>query len=245
MIVLSGGGAKFGLPELSPYVTKTEVQLRMAGIPYEKRQANPAQGPKGQIPFIDDDGRLIGDSAFIRLHIEREYGVDFDAGLSPVERATAFAIELAIDRELAPAVTYFRWMVPANFEKGPAVFFSQVPAEQREAFKAEALERVRASFIARGVGRHSEEEIAMLARFSMDALELLIGNKPYLMGDEPCGADAFVFATLAAAMTPFFDTPIRTDAISRPRLVAYVSHMMDRFYPEFEWDAEIDLKQAA
>ncbi len=245
MIILSGGGAKFGLPELSPYVTKTEVQLRMAAVPYEKRQANPASGPKGQIPFIDDDGRMIGDSAFIRMHIEREYGIDLDAGLSPVERATAYAIELAIDRELAPAVTYFRWMVPENFAKGPSVFFSQIPAEQRDAFTKEALERVRASFIARGVGRHSNEEIAMLACFSMNALELLIGDKPYLMGDKPCGADAFVFATLAAAMTPFFDTPIRTDAISRPRLVAYVSRMMDRFYPEFEWDAEIDMQQAA
>lgn len=245
MIILSGGGEKFGLPELSPYVTKTEVQLRMAGIAYEKRQANPAQGPKGQIPFIDDDGRRIGDSAFIRQHIEREYGVDFDAGLSPVERATAFAIELAIDRELAPAVTYFRWMVPANFEKGPAVFFNQMPAEQRDAFKKDVMERVRASFIARGVGRHSEEEIAMLARFSLDALELLIGDKPYLMGDQPCGADAFIFATLAAAMTPYFDTPIRDDAVSRPRLVAYVTRMMDRFYPEFEWDAGIDLQHAA
>lgn len=246
MIVLSGGGAKFGLPELSPYVTKTEVQLRMAGLAYEKRQANPAEGPKGQIPFIDDDGRLIGDSAFIRLHIEREYGVDLDQGLTPVERATAFAIELAIDRELAPAVTYFRWMVPSNFEKGPAIFFSQVPAEQRDVFKKEMVERVRASFIARGVGRHTEEEIAMLARRSFDALELFIGDKPYLMGDEPCGADAFIFATLAAAMTPFFDTPVREDVISRPRLVAYVSRMMDRFYPEFEWDAGINpAKQAA
>lgn len=246
MIVLSGGGAKFGLPELSPYVTKTEVQLRMAGLAYEKRQANPAQGPKGQIPFIDDDGRLVGDSAFIRLHIEREYGVDLDQGLSPLERATAFAIELAMDRELAPAVTYFRWMVPSNFEKGPAAFFNQVPAEQREAFKKEMVERVRANFIARGVGRHTEEEIAMLARRSFDALELFIGDKPYLMGEEPCGADAFVFATLAAAMTPFFDTPVREDAISRPRLVVYVSRMMDRFYPEFEWDAGINPeKQAA
>jgi glutathione S-transferase len=245
MIMLSGGGAKFGLPELSPYVTKTEVQLRMAGLAYDKRQANPAEGPKGQIPFIDDDGCRVGDSAFIRLHIEREYGVDFDQGLTPLERATAFAIELAIDRELAPAVTYFRWMVPANFEKGPAMFFSQIPAGQRDAFRKDMLERVRASFIARGVGRHTDEEIAMLARRSLDALELFIGDKPYLMGDAPCGADAFIFATLAAAMTPFFDTPVREDAISRPRLVAYVSRMIDRFYPEFEWDAGIGARKQA
>ena len=239
MIVLSGGGTNFGLPETSPYVTKTEVQLRMAGLAYEKRQANPAQGPKGQIPFIDDGGRLIGDSAFIRMHIEREYGVDLDAGLSPLERAQAFAIELAIDHELAPAVTWFRWMIPANFEKGPSTFFNQLPADQREAFRSDVLQRVRASFLARGVGRHCEDEIVMLARRSLDALELLIADRPYLMGEHPCGADAFVFATVAAAMTPFFDTPIRTDAIRRPRLVAYVTRMMDRFYPEFEWDAGI------
>ena len=37
MIILYGAGEGFGLPEISPYVTKTEVQLRMAGLPYEKR----------------------------------------------------------------------------------------------------------------------------------------------------------------------------------------------------------------
>ena len=87
--------------------------------------------------------------------------------------------------------------------------------------------------------------VVMLSQRSLDALELLIGDKPYLMGEQPCGADAFVFATLAAAMTPFFDTPIRAQAIRRPALVAYVSRMMDRFYPEFEWDAGINLAREA
>ena len=48
MIILSGGGPDFGLPELSPYVTKTEVQLKMAGLVYRKERATPkefAEGP--------------------------------------------------------------------------------------------------------------------------------------------------------------------------------------------------------
>ncbi|HOY76875.1 MAG TPA: glutathione S-transferase family protein [Hyphomonadaceae bacterium] len=245
MITLSGFGPNFGLPEVSPYVTKTEVHLRMAGLAYEKHPSNPAQGPKGQLPFIEDGGRLIGDSTFIRMHLEREYGIDFDAGLSPLERATALAIELMIDRELSPASVYFRWLVPANFEKGPAQFFNGAPPEQREAIKKDVLERVRAGFLARGIGRHNEQEITLLAERSLDALEVFIGDKPYLMGDQPCGADAFVFSTLAGTMTPYFTSPVRESAIARPRLVAYVSRMMDRFYPEFEWDAGITAKQAA
>lgn len=239
MITLSGFGPNFGLPEISPFVTKTEVQLRMAGLAYEKHPANPAQAPKGQLPFIDDGGRLIGDSTFIRMHIEREYGIDFDAGLSPLERATALAIELMVDRDLGPAFVYFRWLVPANFEKGPAMFFNGAPPEQREAIKKDVLERVRAGLLARGIARHTEDEMVLLATRSLDALDVFIGDKSYLMGDEPCGADALIFATLAGAMTPFFDTPVRDAAISRTRLVAYVSRMMDRFYPEFEWDAGI------
>ena len=246
MITLSGFGPNFGLPEVSPYVTKTEVHLRMAGLAYEKHPSNPVLAPKGQLPFIDDGGKLIGDSSFIRMHLESEHGIDFDAGLSPLERATALAIELMVDRELAPAFTYFRWLVPANFEKGPAQFFNGAPPEQREAIKKDVLERVRAGFLARGIARHSEEEITLLAKRSLDAIDLFIGDKPYLMGGQPCGADAFIFATLAGAMTPYFNSPVRDAAIARPRLVAYVTRMMDRYYPDFEWDAGItETKQAA
>src|SRR6185436_13389440 len=132
MIILSGGGAAWGLPEISPFVTKTEVHLKMAGLEYTKRQASPDEGPKGQVPFIDDGGRLIGDSSFIRMHIERDYGVDFDHGLTPFGRATAMAIEMMVEHELAPAVGYFRWLKDDNFERGPARWFDDAPAEMRE-----------------------------------------------------------------------------------------------------------------
>ena len=98
---------------------------------------------------------------------------------------------------------------------------------------------VRKTMRAKGIARHTDAEIAGLAARSLKALELFIGEKPYLMGDRPCGADAFVFATLAGAMTPHFDSPIRDMAIKSPALIAYVVRMMDRYFPEFEWDAGI------
>ena len=41
MITLYGFGEGFGLPEKSSFVTKTEVQLKMAGIAYRKHKAVP------------------------------------------------------------------------------------------------------------------------------------------------------------------------------------------------------------
>ena len=40
MITLYGFGAGFGLPEISPFVTKTEVQLKMAGLAYRKGEGD-------------------------------------------------------------------------------------------------------------------------------------------------------------------------------------------------------------
>jgi glutathione S-transferase len=246
MIILSGGGAAWGLPEISPFVTKTEIHLKMAGLEYSRRQAMPDESPKGQIPFIDDGGRLIGDSTFIRFHIESEYAVDLDEGLTDFGRATAMAIEMMVEHELAPAVGYFRWLKDENFERGPGTWFNDAPVEQRDEMKRELQDEVRKVMLARGIARHSDEEIVGLAVRSLKALEVFLSGKQFLMGDEPCGVDAFVFATLAAAMTPYFPSPLRDEAIRYPTLVAYVTRMFDRFYPEFEWDAGItEAKKAA
>jgi len=243
-IILSGGGEMWGLPEVSPFVTKTEIHLRMAGLDYTKRQAMPEESPKGQIPFIDVGGRLIGDSTFIRFHIEGEYGVDLDEGLTPFGRATALAIEMMVEHELGPAVGYFRWLKPDNFERGPGRWFNDMPDGVREDFKRDLQEQVRKNMTAKGIARHSEAEIVGLGVRSLKALEVFLAGKPFLMGEEPCGADAFVFATLAGAMTPYFPSPLRDEAIKFPTLVAYVSRMFDRFYPDFAWDAGIQPEEA-
>ena len=75
MITLNGFGAGLGLPAISPFVTKTEVQLKMAGLAYRKEKAMPPASPKGQLPYIVDDSESIADSTFIRAHIEGEHQI--------------------------------------------------------------------------------------------------------------------------------------------------------------------------
>ena len=83
MITLYGFGAGFGLPEISPFVTKTEVQLKMAGLAYRKDRARPPASPKGQLPYIDDAGARIADSTFIRAHLEAQIRLRFRRAAQP------------------------------------------------------------------------------------------------------------------------------------------------------------------
>jgi glutathione S-transferase len=230
-IILYGAFEGFGLPSVSPYVMKTEVQLKMTGLDYERRPARPQESPKGQVPFISDGEETVADSTFIRAHLEEKYGVDLDTGLSEVERAHAWAIERMLENHFSWAMLQVRWLIPENFEKGPSRFFDGAPEGVRE----QVLERVRNAHYVSGMARHSELEVETLACHSLRALTTILGDKPFLFGATPCGVDATAFAMLAGLLTPYFDSRLRERAEQFPTLVAYVDRMMARFYPEFGW----------
>ena len=235
MIVLYGFGPGFGLPEISPFVTKTEVQLKMAGLAYRKEKARPTSSPKGQLPFIDDDGQAVADSTFIRAHLEGKYGFDFDAPLDLQDRAQAWAFERMIEHHLYWAMVGARWVEPENFAKGPAHFFDAAPEHMQEKLREDAQFRVAENYLLSGLGRHAPDEDVDLAVRSLFALSVQLGDKPYLLGGSPCGTDATAFGALAGILTPFFASRLRERTEQFGNLTAYVDRMMSRYYPDFAW----------
>ncbi len=234
-ITLYGSFPMFGLPESSPFVTKTELQLRLADLPYRKLPATPPEAPKGQLPYIEDEGELICDSTFIRRHIERKYSVDLDAGLDSTARAQSWATERMLENQLYWAIVYFRYRVPANFAKGPAHFFDAAPEAVRPKLQDDLLQKVTGYLHANGIGRHSAAEVVELAVTTLGALSALLGDKPYLTGSRPTALDAVGFSMMAGVLTPFFETPLRDQALGFANLRRYVDRMMAEFYPEHGW----------
>ena len=178
MITLFSAGEGFGLPEYSPYGMKTDVQLQLADLPYVKVTARPQGSPKGQLPWIEDEGELIADSTFIRAHIEGKYGIDIDAGLTREQRAVAWAFERMVENHLGWASAWARFMISENFDKGPGRWFDAAPAEMRETMRTGLMEAVRTNLTAVGILRHSDEEILWLAERSLTAIAVQLGDKP-------------------------------------------------------------------
>ncbi len=233
MITLYTFGPYFALPDASPFVMKAEVLLKMAALPYEIDTGGFNKAPKGKLPYIADDGAIVADSTFIRLHIEKKYGFDFDAGLSPPERGVAWAFEKMCEDHLYWAGLHARWMVDANFDKGPRQFFDEAPTALRPLIIAMVRRQVRRNLWGQGMGRHTTAEMEELVAPDINALADVLADKPYLMGDRPCGADAAIFPMIAHALCPRFETAIHTCAKQRPNLVAYNDRLMRQYFPDF------------
>jgi glutathione S-transferase len=232
-ITLFTFGPAWGLPDPSPFVTKAHVLLKLAGLVYRTDTSGFRRAPKHKLPYIEDDGRLIADSTFIRWHLEERYRVDFDRGLSPSERAIAWAVEKMLEDHLYWAMLDERWMVDRNFEKGPAVFFRAVPPPFRGLVCGLVRRSVARRLRGHGLGLHSRPEIERLALRAVDSVAAILGDRPYLMGAAPCGADATAFAFIAGLLCPLFESPIRAGAEQHANLVAYADRMMREHFPDF------------
>jgi glutathione S-transferase len=234
MITLYAFGPRFGLPDPSPFVTKADVLLKMSGLPYRTDVTGFNKAPKGKLPYIDDDGERIADSTFIRWHLETKHGIDFDRALDAERRAVAWAFEKMVEDNLYWAVLHSRWMIDANFDKGPRRFFDAAPAPLRPFIVPMVRRSVRKMLHAQGMGRHSQAEIDALGSRGIDALATHLGQNDYFMGAEPVGVDATIFAFAANVLCPEFDTTLRTTAERHDNLCRYVGRMKARYYPDLD-----------
>jgi glutathione S-transferase len=231
MITLHTFGPYFGLPDPSPFVTKADVLMQMSGLPYQRVIGNLRKAPKGKLPVIDDDGTVVPDSTFIRMHLEQKHGIDFDVGLSGAERGIAWAVEKMCEDQVYWALVRSRWSDDANFNKGPKHYFDRVPGLMRPLIVLMVRRGVRTTLRGQGLGRHTEAEMVALVSRAMNSISAIMGDRPYLMGAKPCGADAIVFAIVAGLLSDYFESPLQVCASRHANLVAYRDRMMAQYYP--------------
>jgi glutathione S-transferase len=233
MIELHQFPPAYGLPNASPFCMKVENYLRMAGLPYVLANGfELSKAPKGKLPFIIDEGRVIADSGIIIDYLKAAYGDPLDAHLNARERALALAFTRMMDEHLYwSAGIYPRWIEAQGWEITRVESFQSLPFPIRHIAPLMARRAIKKEFWGHGMGRHAREEIYALACADIAALADFLGGQAFFLGDQPTTLDAAAYAHLANILWSPFDTPAQAHAQARANLQAYCLRMKARFYP--------------
>jgi len=231
MIKLYQFAPGFGLPNPSPFCMKVETYLRMTGLPYESVVTpSPRRGPKGKLPFIEDQGTVIADSSDIVAYLKRTYGDPLDAHLTPSERALALFVQRLLEEHLYWSVLYSRWMDDAYFSMTAEVFLGGLAPELRTQFEPAARKAMGDQLYGHGMGRHSAPEVYAHGQADLDALSVFLAEKPFFLGAQPTALDATAYAFLANLVLAPLETPLKRHAMTLANLPSYCARMKQRYY---------------
>jgi len=233
MIKLYNFGPFFDFPDASPFCLKVDAYLRVTGIPFEivPGVQNLRRAPKGKLPFIDDAGKVIADSAFIFSYLKEQYGDALDAGLTSEQKAVAHAFTKMLDENFYWCMVRTRWIDDAVWPHMRRVFFGNMPLPLRWIVPHLLRRGVAKALREHGIGRHSPAEILEIARRDLRALSDFLGDKPYFFGSQVTTLDVVAFAFLAEIIVPPWKCDLNDLARSIPNLVAFVGRFQSRYYP--------------
>ena len=221
----------WGLASISPFCLKLEAYLRIVGLPFKTIvAATPFGGPKGKAPWIEHEGKTIGDSGFIIEYLERRFGCDPNGPLAASERAIAHAMRRLIEENLYWTMVYDRWMVEENWRGFRTVVLGKVPAPIRLLIGPLVRRGVRRQLAAHGIGLHSQAEIHAIGESDLSAIADVLGDKPYLMGETASEIDAIAYAFLANIMKVPIASPLKEQALSRKNLVDFIARFQTQYF---------------
>jgi glutathione S-transferase len=220
----------WGLPSASPFGSKLVMWLRMAGIPHRLEQPRGRPASKtGKIPYVFlPDGSILDDSSRIIEHLTRGRGVELERGLSASDRAKGRAIQHLAEDSLYWSITYSRWLTADGWALTKDAYFGRLPALVKPLLLPLLRKQVRRQLHGHGLGRHDEARIWEIARADVDALDALLDDGEFFLG-QPTAVDASVWGMVASLVRGPFEDPVSEHVRSKPRLVAFAKRMEERY----------------
>lgn len=234
MITLYQFHRVWGLPNASPFCMKIETYLRMMNLPYETKFINnPQQAPKGKLPYIQIDGIDYPDSELIIDELKKRFGDTLDQDLTEEQRALSVLIDNVFCERMYWVMVYMRWQNDAGWAEVKEGYFGKLPALPKLFVPSMIRKKMLKALYYQGNGRHSTKEVIHLGCKTMDALECILGDKPYFLGDKPTSIDATAFAFIANLLMSPINNHLKRHALKSDTIKAYCSRMWDEYYSDF------------
>lgn len=229
MITLYSYPQLFGLPDNNPFGLKVDTFLRLAKIPFQTEHIiDTKDAPRGQLPYIIDQGTVITESNFIIKYLLKKYDILLDLHLTESQKNIYFLITRMLDSHLYWVMSYSRWQDERYWPLFKSEFLKQLPQlseEDLERFRQYNIQK----YYYQGIGKYSSEEIYNSGIDDLKCINEFLNNNPFFFGEHFSTIDACCYGFLANIYYFEINTPLRDFIKSQKKLEHYVHRIRERF----------------
>jgi glutathione S-transferase len=227
MITLYSYPTLFGVADNNGYGLKVFAFLRLAGLQFTHEHTFDASAaPRGQLPYLVDDGETIGDSETIIAHLIGKYRLSIDDVLGARERALSLLVTRMLD-DLYWVMSYSRWKDERYW---PA--FRDALMREHPTLTLEGLQKAREFNFQRyhfqGIGRYAPEAAYARGLADLKALAELVPASGYVHGQRPTSVDAGIYGFIANIYFYAIDTPLKEFVLAQQNLVRHCTAIHER-----------------
>jgi glutathione S-transferase len=187
--------------ELSQYSEKVRLILDYKGLAYRKIEVTPGVGQlevfrlSGQrkVPVLKDGETVISDSTAIAMYLDRKYPDRPLIPTDPKERGVCLLIEEWADESIgAKSRKVLYGALSQNPSFRTSILPNTTPDFLKTAVSAVPPEVLDIMGMGVGLGAEAIKEAKDALKQDLEALSLLLLDRPYLVGSQPCLADLAV-----------------------------------------------------
>jgi len=220
MLTLYSYPKLFGVADNNGYGLKVFAFLKLAGVPFTHEHVfDASKAPRGQLPYIVEDGESIGDSDSIIVYLIKKHELAIDAGLSPAQRRTDHLVTRMLD-DLYWVMSYSRWKDERYYPAFRDAFIAQHPQ-----LDAAGLEKAKAynaqRYYYQGIGRYTPDQAYARGLADLEVLAELVPAEGYVHGPKPTSIDAGIYGFLADIYFFPIPTPLKAFVSAQPNLVRH------------------------
>jgi glutathione S-transferase len=220
MLTLYSFPSLFGVADNNAYGLKVYAFLRLVGLQFEHVHIfDSSNAPRGQLPYIVDDGDTVGDSETIIAHLIRKHGLTIDSALARSQRNTNLLITRMLD-DLYWVMSYSRWQDDRYWPAfGSALQREHPGLTDEDLLKAKEFNRQRYYF--QGIGRYEPDDAMARGLADLRVLGDLIPTHGYAHGEAPTSIDANIYGFIANIHFYEIHTPLKRFVDEHDKLVRH------------------------
>jgi glutathione S-transferase len=226
MLTLYSYPELFGVADNNGYGLKVFAFFKLAGVPFKHKHIFDASAaPRGQLPYIADDGETVGDSDAIIAHVIRKYRLTIDEGLTAAQRDLSHLIDRMLD-DLYWVMSYSRWKDERFWPAFRDALLREHPSLTEAGLrKAQEFNFQRYHF--QGIGRFAPDAAYARGLADLEVLAHLIPANGYVHGPKPTTIDAGIYGFIANIYFFEIDTPLKQFVVSHGNIVRHCRAIHD------------------